>query len=305
MVNMNYLIGGLASGGGQALQQTGLMKREEIRQMIAEARADSRAAEGERRADERSLRSDQSASERQASEFAQRDKENELKRQGYDKVFDAVDPKDGKSHTYAMNDKGDKRDLGVTPPKEFSPGNGYGEPLVPVRDPENPNGPPIYLPRSQAVGLSPPPSKDEATAISDQQFDAQTEAEQKATAEAESKAGLWSTDSSDFSADGGSREAFIKRRTQELLKDPNSTDSKASKPKGGEAKDAPVAGGEDTPKKLPKGGTPQADSQVKTDLPSPPASLAGRALQWNPTKKQYRDKATGEIFDLQGKPVNP
>ncbi len=47
----------------------------------------------------------------------------------------------------------------------------------------------------------------------------------------------------------------------------------------------------------PQGGPP---NQKQSAAPQPPAALADRPLQWSPSREQWRDKDTGEIFDKNG-----
>ena len=103
--------------------------------------------------------------------------------------------------------KPDGTQLKTTPPRSST-----SDPLVKVKSED---GTPIYVPRSEAAGLPAYVEDDEGLA------GAEPTPEEKARAQAEAEAdeiaGFWSTDATDFAQDGGSRTAYIERRTKEIL----------------------------------------------------------------------------------------
>ena len=47
----------------------------------------------------------------------------------------------------------------------------------------------------------------------------------------------------------------------------------------------------------------RTNADAPAAMPPRPASLAGRKLQWSPSRKAFRDAQTGEVFDVNGKPM--
>lgn len=106
-------------------------------------------------------------------------------------------------------------------------GKAKPEDLVEVGDPDSPTGS-RYVPKSQAAGQPGKFSNDALDTYHNRQKTEWEDARRQAEREASDKAKWFSTDETDFADDGGSRSAFIERRTNEILRERKRQNSSAA-----------------------------------------------------------------------------
>lgn len=253
-----FLLGGLLGGLGEGMVRNGAAKREATLRMLDQQHDEMMLQ----------LRGDQDREGREFSadrDDARTDRDNAADDAREDKRQQSEDARADKDRQFRY-DELDARKNGLLR-------EGDDDDLVEVADPDNP-GRTKMVPKSQASGM---PGKGSADALLGEQSDRESAAEDQAIAEADEKAGYFSTDASDFAEDGGSREAFIARRKKEIL-DGKATDTKRTPDQGDEA-----AGG--------GGGADPADEQEPADQDATPLPTDRKQLQVGVIYQTKRGKA--------------
>jgi hypothetical protein len=211
---LGYAAAGAAAGLGAGLVEEGKAARERFMKSLDQQfqrdllyERDELQSERERERDERIAQREEQRDERTATRQREMD-EARFKREGG--MLQSVQQlEDGT--LIGITRSGQRVDLGVVGAPKRDP-----EPLVEVEDPDDPDRT-IMLPRSKAAGMPGKSTPDQRAARREREAQEREEARRQAEKEASERAGWFSTDSSDFKDDGGSRSAFIERRTNEIL----------------------------------------------------------------------------------------
>lgn len=332
MVAANYLIGGLLAGGGQAVQQDGVARRDafyrDLENLRSETRADARQKSSQ---DFQSAQTDKTiaAADARATADSGRLKDT-IVRTG----------KDGKPHTIGLDKDGNEiKDYGVAYEKPTASGR-----LYPI---EQPDGSVIYGTEADALGSGVPKNKAQmdaaAAAAPIDDGSAPAGPREQAIKEADAKTGYFSSRATEFPDDGGDYDAFVNRRAAEIQKglkpgaligkmpkaaaaDQGASPSPAVAPSPSAAPDPiadPTAAAGDVPfGAVPPGAVDPAQKfqpgaeaakrsgrapgpAAKGEPPIPPQLQAIPGLVYSPRRQQYKDPATGTVYDKNGDPVAP
>lgn len=259
-----FIAGGAMAGIGQGLVEEGKQRRQMMLEQLRhsndlardEAR-DSRAAAREEARDLRLMERDEAREEARA------------KREGG--LLTSVQ-QDENGNLIGITRSGQAVELGIK-------GKVKPEELEEIGDENSPTGTRL-VPRSQAAGQPGKGTKDMRESIAAQREAERADARRQAEAEASDKAGWFSTDASDFKDDGGSRSAFIERRTNEILR--------ARRGSGGEQKPT------DAPKPQ---GAPKAEAPSGTGSRNDPFRATTQAhIEWFKTSAP-----AGTVIEVDGK----
>lgn len=326
MVAANYLIGGLLSGGGQAVQQDGIARRDAFYRDLDNLRADQRSAASDARQDTRQKAAQDFQSAQADKGIAAADRRS-AEESGRLKSTIIRVGKDGKPHNIGLDKDGNEiKDYGIAYEKPASSGR-----LYPI---EQPDGSVIYGTEEDALGSGVPKNKAQMdAAAANAPIDdgsAPLGPREQAIEEADSKTGYLSSRATEFPDDGGDYDAFVDRRAAEIEKGLKPGALIGKMPKKAAAAEAPTPSAVATsPGEVPFGAVPEgsvdpaakfqpgAESAKRSGggTTGAPASKSAAAvppklqgipgLIFSPTRQQYKDPRTGQVFDKDGNPVAP
>lgn len=213
---LGYAAAGALSGLGQGMVEDGKAKREMALRMLEEQSRMNYLRESDRLAGEREAARDERTAKRQ-EEQDQRRFDRETARDNA-----RLERETGLLTQIIQDEQGNY--IGVTRGGQQIPLNVKGrlpksatgsDRLVQVYDPDTDSI--KYVPESEAAGMEPAGTASDREARREREDMERADARKQAEQEASERAGYLSTDATDFKDDGGSRSAFIERRTNEIL----------------------------------------------------------------------------------------